>query len=56
MDAVEFLKKYFTICNSVECCRDCPINNYLNVEDDYGVCVNFMFKNPEKVVDVISNL
>lgn len=56
MDAVEFLKKYFNICNSVDCCKNCPINNCLNTDDDYSVCTNFMFKNPEKVVDIISNI
>ena len=55
MDAVEFLKKYFELCKSNECCENCPINKCLD-DSDYSVCVGFMFNNPEKIVDAVSKI
>lgn len=56
MDAVEFLKKYHNLCKSNIKCKECPICKHIDNKYDYSICINFMFKNPEKIVEIISNL
>lgn len=54
MDAIEFLKKYFELCKGNDC-ETCPIGKSLD-GGDYSVCAGFVFTNPEKIVDIVSNI
>lgn len=48
MDAIEFIKEYFRLCEAHEDCVDCPF-----IKEESDIPCNLISKNAEKIVSIV---